>query len=59
MADAPRTADGRDDWCGWPTGSAAVEPAEARLTETHKYFHRQLDDTTAFLRRQSGSATRL
>lgn len=48
MAGAPRPAEGRYDWFGWQVGSSAVEPAAARLAETHEYFHRQLDDTTAF-----------
>jgi hypothetical protein len=36
-------------WGGWTVGRfAAGDVALDRLTETHEYFHRQLDDTTAF-----------
>lgn len=48
MAAALRSVGGRYDWFGWQVGSAPTELAVARLTETHEYFHRQLDDTTAF-----------
>lgn len=48
MADdgAPRAA--RYDWFGWSVDAAPAEVGAARLAETHEYFHRQLDDTTAF-----------
>jgi hypothetical protein len=44
---APRS--GRYQWLGWtiPAASSGDVHAE-RLMETHEYFHRQLDDTTAF-----------
>jgi hypothetical protein len=48
MTGAPHPAGGRYNWFGWQVGSVPSEPAAARLTETHEYFHRQLDDTTAF-----------
>jgi hypothetical protein len=39
MAGTPRPAEGRYDWFGLQEDSAAVELVEARLTETHEYFH--------------------
>lgn len=40
---------GRYRWFGWTiAGIAANDVSADRLTETHEYFHRQLDDTTAF-----------
>jgi len=48
MAGAGQPAGSRYDWFGWQVGAAPTELAVARLTETHEYFHRQLDDTTAF-----------
>jgi hypothetical protein len=41
-------AGGRYDWFGWRVGAAPSDVAADRLVETHEYFHRQLDDTTAF-----------
>jgi hypothetical protein len=36
-------------WFGWTVAGIAADDVSAdRLTETHEYFHRQLDDTTAF-----------
>lgn len=48
MAGEERPAGSRYDWFGWHVGATPTELAAARLTETHEYFHRQLDDTTAF-----------
>lgn len=40
---------GRYRWSGWAVdGISHADSSAARLTETHEYFHRQLDDTTAF-----------
>lgn len=40
---------GRYQWSGWTVSvGTGADVALARLTETHEYFHRQLDDTTAF-----------
>lgn len=36
------------DHFGWRLRATPVDVGEGRLTETHEYFHRQLDDTTAF-----------
>src|SRR4051812_32381769 len=36
------------DHFGWRIAAAPIDVAEGRLAETHEYFHRQLDDTTAF-----------
>jgi hypothetical protein len=36
------------DHFGWGVSGAAVTVGHGRLAETHEYFHRQLDDTTAF-----------
>lgn len=36
------------DHFGWGVSGAAVAAGHGRLAETHEYFHRQLDDTTAF-----------
>jgi hypothetical protein len=44
----PRPDGGRYDWFGWRVGAASADIAGARLVETHEYFHRQLDDLTAF-----------
>ncbi len=38
----------RYDWFGWSVDAVQVEITAGRLAETHEYFHRQLDDTTAF-----------
>lgn len=38
----------RYDWFGWSVDALPVEVTAGRLAETHEYFHRQLDDTTAF-----------
>jgi hypothetical protein len=48
MTGAGQPAGSRYDWLGWHVGAAPTELAAARLTETHEYFHRHLDDTTAF-----------
>jgi hypothetical protein len=48
MPGSPSPAEGRYDWFGWQVASVATEIKGARLAETHEYFHRQLDDTTAF-----------
>jgi hypothetical protein len=49
MADDDPQAGGLYRWSGWTVaGVAQTDRAVARLTETHEYFHRQLDDTTAF-----------
>lgn len=39
---------GRYDWFGWRVGALPRDVDAGRLMETHEYFHRQLDDTTAF-----------
>lgn len=40
---------GRYQWSGWTVSAvASTDVALGRLTETHEYFHRQLDDTSAF-----------
>jgi hypothetical protein len=40
---------GRYQWSGWTVSAAgSTDVSLGRLTETHEYFHRQLDDTTAF-----------
>jgi hypothetical protein len=40
---------GRYRWSGWAIdGVSHADISAARLTETHEYFHRQLDDLTAF-----------
>src|SRR5438046_2583848 len=36
------------DHFGWRVRATPIEVAAGRLAETHEYFHRQLDDTTAF-----------
>jgi hypothetical protein len=36
------------DYFGWRVSAEPVDVAQGRLVETHEYFHRQLDDTTAF-----------
>ena len=36
------------DHFGWRVRAAPIETGRGRLAETHEYFHRQLDDTTAF-----------
>jgi hypothetical protein len=48
MAGAMQPTGSRYDWFGWHVAATPSEVAAARLTETHEYFHRQLDDTTAF-----------
>ncbi len=35
-------------WGGWTVAGVTVDVSADRLTETHEYFHRQLDYTTAF-----------
>jgi hypothetical protein len=35
------------DHFGWRVRAAPIETGRGRLAETHEYFHRQLDDTTA------------
>lgn len=49
MNNDPGRRGGRYQWFGW-TVEATLDGdvALGRLTETHEYFHRQLDDTTAF-----------
>jgi hypothetical protein len=48
MADPSVLVGGLYDHFGWRVPGVRV-PAEAgRLTETHEYFHRQLDDTTSY-----------
>lgn len=44
--EAPRPP--RYDWFGWSVDAVPADVAAGRLAETHEYFHRQLDDTTAF-----------
>lgn len=39
---------GRYDWFGWWVEPVGGDVSAERLVETHEYFHRQLDDTTAF-----------
>lgn len=40
---------GQYRWSGWTVaGVSHADLGSARFTETHEYFHRQLDDTTAF-----------
>lgn len=49
MSDESQPTGGRYQWSGWTVpATAGADVALARLTETHEYFHRQLDDTTAF-----------
>lgn len=48
MIDQVLPPSARYDWFGWSVDAAPVETAAGRLAETHEYFHRQLDDTTAF-----------
>lgn len=49
MADSDAQAGGLYRWSGWTVAGVPHDDlAVARLTETHEYFHRQLDDTTAF-----------
>jgi hypothetical protein len=48
MTGEPLPQAGRYDWFGWRVGAAPGEVDAGRLLETHEYFHRQLDDTTAF-----------
>jgi hypothetical protein len=48
MTDSPELHAARYDHFGWHLRAAAVEVGPGRLAETHEYFHRQLDDTTAF-----------
>jgi len=36
------------DHFGWRLRASQVEVGHGRLAETHEYFHRQQDDTTAF-----------
>jgi hypothetical protein len=48
MADAPDLHSMLYDHFGWRLRAAPVEVGQGRLAETHEYFHRQLDDTTAF-----------
>jgi hypothetical protein len=33
---------------GWRVRATPVDTSAGRLAETHEYFHRQLDETTAF-----------
>jgi hypothetical protein len=45
----PRHVAGRYQWFGWTVpATAGGDVTTRRLVETHEYFHRQLDDTTAF-----------
>ena len=49
MAKADTQTGGQYHWSGWTVaGVSHPDLAVARLTETHEYFHRQLDDTTSF-----------
>lgn len=49
MPESDVDAAGRYRWSGWTVaGVSQPDLALGRLTETHEYFHRQLDDTTAF-----------
>jgi hypothetical protein len=48
MSVYPPAEGGRYDWFGWHVAATPAEVAAGRLVETHEYFHRQLDDTTAF-----------
>jgi hypothetical protein len=48
MAGSPGTDGGRYDHFGWRVSATPLDISVGRLTETHEYFHRQLDDTTAF-----------
>ncbi len=41
-------SEARYDHFGWGVSGTVVAVGEGRLAETHEYFHRQLDDTTAF-----------
>ena len=36
------------DHFGWRVRATPIDMRQGRLAETHEYFHRQLDDTTAF-----------
>jgi hypothetical protein len=40
--------EGRYDRFGWRVAAKPGDVSAGRLTETHEYFHRQLDETTAF-----------
>jgi len=48
MAESPDAHSALYDHFGWQLRAAQVEVGHGRLAETHEYFHRQLDDTTAF-----------
>jgi hypothetical protein len=49
MSEGHTPTQGLYRWSGWTVaGVPHPDLAVARLTETHEYFHRQLDDTTAF-----------
>lgn len=49
MTAEPTPRSGRYQWLGWTVPAASSGDVRAeRLIETHDYFHRQLDDTTAF-----------
>jgi len=48
MVDSPDERTAMYDHFGWRLRAAPVEVGQGRLAETHEYFHRQLDDITAF-----------
>jgi len=49
MDDVRPIAGGQYQWFGWTVhANRGLGISIDRLTETHEYFHRQLDDTTAF-----------
>lgn len=49
MGGEPQLESGRYQWFGWTVSpTAGGDVSRKRLVETHEYFHRQLDDVTAF-----------